>query len=198
MSVIGLSDLHCWVINFFLTLYPINGIQKSSRSNVYLCSVLSAVWKILSYYCPCVDMVGIYHDPSEPLFSCMYLFCSINIYGQGMCLNNFLLRTCFILVREQSSLMESSKGKCVSHRRQRNIQYFWQEQKMKKKNQWRYIGDISDMNVNTVFQFGDNSCVNILYWNLFWLRVLEKREGEREWQRERKCLCVAKNERESI
>lgn len=132
---------------------------------------------------------------------CICFVLSINIYRQGMCLNNFLLRTCFIFMREQSSLVESSKGKRVSHRRQRNIQYFWQEQKTKKKkkkNQWRYIGDISDMNVNTVFQFGDNSCVNILYWNLFWLRVLEKREGEREWQRERKCLCVAKNERERV
>lgn len=36
------------------------------------------------------------------------------------------------------------------------------EQKIKK-YQYKQIRDISDMNVNTVFQFGENLCVKILY-----------------------------------
>ena len=38
------------------------------------------------------------------------------------------------------------------------------EQKIKK-YWYKQIGDISDNNVSTVFQFGENSHVKILYWS---------------------------------
>lgn len=96
----------CLMLNMAVphTLTPsmASNSMKSSRSNMYLHSVFSAVYKKpWSFYC-CVDMVTYTSYPSEPLFSCLciYFVLSVNMYGHGMYLNIF----CWELV---SSLWEN-------------------------------------------------------------------------------------------
>lgn len=90
-----------------------------------LTSVFSVIWKILRYHCPCVDMV-VY---IMILLNCWStVFCSVpsvNGYWQDICLSHYLLRSCFLLLREQGSIMESSKEKC-GFLMEAKYQCFWQ------------------------------------------------------------------------